>query len=390
MPGSSLSLASRCDCVMQSEIRAMSVECARAGGINLSQGVCDTPVPQPVVQGAIDAVLRGQNTYTAHSGIRVLREAIAGKQRRFTGMEVDPDNGIIVSAGATGAMYCAFMALLDPGDEVILFEPFYGYHVATLRAVGAVAVFVPLHPPGWAFEMEVLEAAVTPRTRAILVNTPSNPSGKVFSRDELLQLAGFAERHDLFVFTDEMYEHFLFDGKEHVSMATLPGMRQRTVTVSGLSKTFSITGWRIGYAMCDPKWAAAIGNFNDLVYVCAPAPLQMGVAAGLLALGDDYYRGLAAEYGAKRDLFCGALADAGLEPYVPEGAYYVLADVSHLPGQGPREKAMHILRTTGVAAVPGSAFYHGYGGDGLARFCFAKEGPVLAEACDRIRGIRSG
>ena len=388
--GSSLALSSRCDCVMQSEIRAMSVECARVGGINLSQGVCDTPVPQPVLQGAVDALLRGSNTYTAHSGIRMLREAIAAKQQRFTGMEVDTDAGIIVSAGATGAMYCSFMALLDPGDEVILFEPFYGYHVATLRAVEAVPLFVPLRPPDWSFDMAQLEAVVTPRTKAILINTPANPSGKVFSSVELLQLAGFAERHDLFVFTDEMYEHFVFDGREHVSMATLPGMQERTITVSGLSKTFSITGWRIGYAMCDPKWAAAIGNFNDLVFVCAPAPLQMGVAVGLLALDDGYYRGLADEYGAKRDLFCGALAEAGLEPYVPDGAYYVLADVSHLPGTDPREKAMHILRTTGVASVPGSAFYHDGGGDSLVRFCFAKEEQVLIEACDRLSGIRFG
>jgi aminotransferase len=375
---------------MQSEIRTMSVECARVGGINLSQGVCDTPVPQPVLQGAVEALLRGSNTYTAHSGIRMLREAIAAKQQRFTGMEVDTDAGIIVSAGATGAMYCSFMALLDPGDEVILFEPFYGYHVATLRAVEAVPLFVPLRPPDWSFDMAQLEAVVTPRTKAILINTPANPSGKVFSSVELLQLAGFAERHDLFVFTDEMYEHFVFDGREHVSMATLPGMQERTITVSGLSKTFSITGWRIGYAMCDPKWAAAIGNFNDLVFVCAPAPLQMGVAVGLLALDDGYYRGLADEYGAKRDLFCGALAEAGLEPYVPDGAYYVLADVSHLPGTDPREKAMHILRTTGVASVPGSAFYHDGGGDSLVRFCFAKEEQVLIEACDRLSGIRFG
>jgi len=388
--GSSLALSSRCDCVMQSEIRTMSVECARVGGINLSQGVCDTPVPQPVLQGAVEALLRGSNTYTAHSGIRMLREAIAAKQQRFTGMEVDTDAGIIVSAGATGAMYCSFMALLDPGDEVILFEPFYGYHVATLRAVEAVPLFVPLRPPDWSFDMAQLEAVVTPRTKAILINTPANPSGKVFSSVELLQLAGFAERHDLFVFTDEMYEHFVFDGREHVSMATLPGMQERTITVSGLSKTFSITGWRIGYAMCDPKWAAAIGNFNDLVFVCAPAPLQMGVAVGLLALDDGYYRGLADEYGAKRDLFCGALAEAGLEPYVPDGAYYVLADVSHLPGTDPREKAMHILRTTGVASVPGSAFYHDGGGDSLVRFCFAKEEQVLIEACDRLSGIRFG
>jgi len=385
---SSLSLSARCGCVMQSEIRAMSAECSRMGGINLSQGVCDTPVPSPVVQGAIDALLRGDNTYTPHMGLQVLRDAIAAKQRRFTGMEVDPELGIVVSAGATGAMYCTFMALLDPGDEVIVFEPFYGYHVSTLRAVDAVPVFVPLHAPEWTFSPDRLEAAVSPKTRALLLNTPANPSGKVFSQSELMQLAEFAERHELFVFTDEMYEHFVYDGAIHCSIAALPGMGERTVTISGLSKTFSVTGWRIGYAICDPKWAAAIGNFNDLVYVCAPAPLQMGVAAGLLTLGDDYYRGLAEEYGARRDLFCGALADAGLEPFVPRGAYYVLADVSALPGTSSREKAMHILQKTGVASVAGSAFYHNGGGESLVRFCFAKEAHVLAEACEKLMKLR--
>lgn len=373
---------------MQSEIRAMSMECTRMGGINLSQGVCDTPVPSPVVQGAIDAMLDGKNTYTPHVGLSVLRHAIAEKQRRFTGLDLDPEREIVVSSGATGAMYCAFLALLDPGDEVILFEPFYGYHVSTLRAVGGVPVFVPLRAPDWSFTPEQLEAVVTPRTKAILVNTPSNPSGKVFSHDELLQIALVAERHDLFVFTDEMYEHFLFDGQVHCSMATLPGMRERTISVSGLSKTFSVTGWRIGYVLSDPKWAAAIGNFNDLVYVCAPAPLQLGVAAGLLALGDDYYLGLSAEYGAKRDRFCRALETAGLTPFVPQGAYYVLADVSRLPGDSSREKAMHILHKTGVAAVPGSAFYHDDGGDDLVRFCFAKEDEVLDRACSLLEALR--
>lgn len=387
-PLQTLSLSARCDAVTQSEIRAMSVECSRMRGINLAQGVCDTPVPPPVVQGAIDAMLQGRNTYTPHLGLRQLRQAIAAKQQRFSGIDVDPEREIVVSAGATGAMYCTFMALLDAGDEVIVFEPFYGYHVSTLRAVDAVPVFVPLQPPDWVFDIARLEAVVTPKTKAILVNTPANPSGKVFTQEELIQLAAFAERHRLFVFTDEMYEHFLYDGLTHRSMATLPGMRERTVTISGLSKTFSVTGWRIGYAICDPKWAAAIGNFNDLVYVCAPAPLQMGVAAGLLMLGDDYYLGLAREYEAKRDLFCKVLDNVGLQPRVPQGAYYVLADVSRLPGGSSRQKAMHLLQTTGVAAVPGSAFYHDQGGESFVRFCFAKEEPVLAEACSRLARLR--
>lgn len=381
-------LSERCALVMQSDIRAMSIECSKIGGINLSQGVCDTPVPQVVLQGASEAVMQGVNTYTHHKGIRDLRQAIADKERRFTGLELDPDSEIIVSAGATGAMYCACQALLDRGDEVIVFEPFYGYHVSTLKAVEAVPVFVPLDSPGWSFRMELLEAAVTPKTKALLINTPANPSGKVFSREELEVLAAFAIRHDLFVFTDEMYEHFVFDGRRHVSMATLPGMRERTITISGLSKTFSITGWRIGYAMCDQRWAASIGHFNDLFYVCAPSPLQAGVTAGLRTLEDSYYEGLSTEYADKRDIFCQALEMAGLTPFVPDGAYYVLADAGSVPGRTARERAMYILHHTGVASVPGSAFYHGDGGEALVRFCFAKESPVLEAACEKLQKLR--
>ncbi|RXK81634.1 pyridoxal phosphate-dependent aminotransferase [Chlorobaculum sp. 24CR] len=385
----SLNLGERCGLVMQSDIRSMSIECARMGGINLSQGVCDTPVPPVVLQGAADALMQGGNTYTHHTGIRELRQAIADKQRRFTGVGFDADREVVVSAGATGAMYCAFQALLNRGDEVIVFEPFYGYHVSTLRAVEASPVFVPLDPSdGWSFRIDDLEAAITPKTKAILVNTPANPSGKVFSRDELSLLAEFAIRHDLFVFTDEMYEHFVFDGRRHVSMAALPGMRERAITISGLSKTFSVTGWRIGYALSDERWAASIGYFNDLYYVCAASPLQAGVTAGLRALGDDYYLGLSAEYEAKRDLFCKALAEAGLAPHVPQGAYYVLASTDCVPGATARERAMRILRDTGVASVPGSAFYHDGGGEHLVRFCFAKEACVLEEACEKLQKFR--
>jgi aminotransferase len=370
--------------VMQSDIRAMSIECARVGGINLSQGVCDTPVPPVVLQGAADAVMQGVNTYTHHSGLRELRQALADKQRKFTGMEFDPECEIVVSAGSTGALYCTVQALLERGDEVLIFEPFYGYHVSTLRASDAVPVFVPLEPPEWSFTIDALETAVTSKTKAILINTPANPCGKVFSIEELEQLASFAIRHDLFVFTDEMYEHFVFDGRRHVSMATLSGMRERTITISGLSKTFSITGWRIGYAMGDARWMAAIGYFNDLYYVCAPSPLQAGVTAGLRTLEESYYQGLSKEYEVKRDLFCKALAKAGFDPYVPQGAYYVLAGTAHLPGATSREKALYILHQTGVASVPGAAFYHDGGGENLVRFCFAKQLHILDEACDNL------
>lgn len=384
----SLALGTRHGCVMQSEIRTMSIACAKAGGINLSQGVCDTPVPREVSGSVARAVAEGCNTYTHYAGLKALREAIALKQKRFSGQDVDPESEVIVSAGATGAMYCAFQALLSPGDEVIVFEPFYGYHVSTLVAAEAVPVSVPLALPGWSFTAHDLERAVTSRTRGIIVNNPANPSGKVFSREDLEVIAAFAERYDLFVFTDEIYEHFLYDGHRHTSFASLPGMKARTITVSGFSKTFSITGWRLGYAICDARWASAIGYFNDLVYVCAPSPLQAAVAEGMRLLDDSYYRALSREYVKKRDRFCDALRQAGLSPHVPEGAYYVLADTGDLPGRSATRKAMYILEKTGLASVPGSAFFSEGRGDDLVRFCFAKEDAVLDEACRRLALLR--
>jgi len=362
----------------------MSIECDRINGINLSQGVCDLEVPAEVRQGAQKAIDAGINTYSRYDGLAELREAIAYKQNLFTGIEVNPETEIIVSAGTTGAFYCACLALLDPGDEVILFEPYYGYHVSTLVATQAAPVYVRLEPPGWTFSDQDLEDVISAKTRGIMINTPANPSGKVFSREELERLAAFAAKHDLFVFTDEIYEHFVYDGKGHIPPAALPGMKERTITISGLSKTFSITGWRIGYSISEAKWAQTIGYFNDLVYVCAPAPLQMGVAKGLLNLGVDYYENLAKEYVNKRDRICAALSQARLTPYKPQGAYYILADISRIPGEGSKEKAMNLLRQSGVACVPGEAFYHDDSGENLARFCFAKEDAVLAEACRRI------
>ncbi len=384
-----LKLSARHEWVMQSEIRNMSIECDWMGGINLSQGVCDTEIPLPVRRAAQEAIETGVNTYTHYAGFPELREAIAAKQKKFTGMNVNPETEIIVSSGSTGALYCACLALLNPGDEVIVFEPFYGYHISTLVATGAVPVYVRMSPPDWSFLMADLEKIVTSKTRGIIINSPANPSGKVFTETELKQLADFAARHDLFVFTDEIYEHFLYDGRIHIPPATLPGMWDRTITISGLSKTFSITGWRIGYCICDARWAQTIGYFSDLVYVCAPAPLQTGVAKGLLTLETSYYENLSNEYAKKRDLICNGLSMAGLKPNIPQGAYYVLADISSLPGKNSKERAMYLLRETGVACVPGEAFYHDDSGEYLARFCFAKDDDVLAEACGRLASLKS-
>jgi aminotransferase len=365
----------------------MTLACAERGGINLAQGVCDLDVPEPVLQGAADAMREGYNVYTRFDGLPELRRAIAEKQRSFQGLNLDPETQIVVSAGATGAFQAACTALLEAGDEVLLFEPYYGYHVSTLRAMDVTPRFVPLHAPDWSFDDAELEAAPSPRLRAVVLNTPCNPCGKVFSRTELERVADFCQAHDLFLFTDEIYEHFVYDGLEHVSPACLPGMEERTIAISGASKVFAVTGWRLGWASCHPRWHEPIGHFNDLYYVCAPAPLQIGVARGITGLGQEYYHELAEDHGKKRDRFCEALKNAGLAPHVPQGAYYALADISKLPGRDSRERAMHLLERTGVACVPGRAFWHDGAGEGLARFCFAKRWPELSQACERLERL---
>jgi aminotransferase len=372
--------------LVQSEIRAMTMECDRVGGVNLAQGVCDTELPGPVAEGAIRAIRDGHNIYTRLDGIAPLREAIAAKLHRDNHLRVDPESEVLVTSGATAGFYAALMALLDPGDEVVLFEPFYGYHLNTLTALRMTPVIVPLAWGDWSLDLDRLRAAITPRTRALVVNSPSNPSGKVFSRAELEAVAAVAEEHDLFLFTDEIYEYFVFDGTEHISLATLPGMAERTISISGLSKTFSITGWRIGYLTASARWLPAIAYFHDLTYVCAPSPFQYGAAAGLLQLPLSFYNGLAAEYQAKRDMLCSALAAAGLTPHIPAGAYYVLADVSSLPGGSAKEKARTLLRERGVAAVAGTAFFHEGRGENLLRFCFAKRDDELQRACRILQG----
>jgi aminotransferase len=371
--------------MVQSEIRAMSVECDRVNGVNLAQGVCDTGVPSPVMTRAIDAITEGYNIYTRLDGIATLRRAISDKLSSYNGITADPDAEILVSSGATGAFYAACMALFNPGDEVILFEPFYGYHLNTLRSLRVNAIDVPMTAPDWSIDFDDLRAAITPRTRGIVINSPSNPCGKVFTRAELEVIADLAIHHDLFVITDEIYEYFLYDGTQHISPATLPGMAERTISISGLSKTFSITGWRIGYLAADPRWMGAIGYFHDLIYVCAPSPFQHACAAGLVQLSDSFYQSLANEYQVKRNMLCSALTAAGLTPSIPPGAYYVLADSTVIPGANAREKARTLLRQTGVAAVAGTAFFAEGRGENLLRFCFAKRDEDLHRACEALR-----
>jgi aminotransferase len=375
--------------IKQSEIRIMSVECERVKGVNLAQGVCDTEVPEVVRRAAESAAESGLNQYTRLDGIPSLRAAIGNKLRDYNRLSADPETQLLVTSGATGGFFASCMAMLDPGDEVILFEPCYGYHAHTVTAMNCKPVFVRLNAPDWKFVPEDVERVFTPRTKAMVINSPANPSGKVMSRSDLGWLADIAIKHDLLVLTDEIYEYFLYDGHEHVSIATLPGMAERTITISGFSKTFSVTGWRIGYAACPGRWKQAIGYFHDLVYICAPAPFQHGAAAGLNELGKEFYESLRLEYLRKRDLICTALNNAGLTPSIPQGAYYILADSSALPGRNSKEKAMHLLDQTGVAAVPGNAFYHDDAGENLLRFCFAKKMADLENACDRLQRLRA-
>ncbi|RMH42901.1 MAG: pyridoxal phosphate-dependent aminotransferase [Deltaproteobacteria bacterium] len=377
-------LARRLGGLVQSDIRRMTRECDRVGGINLGQGLGDLPPPEAVVAGAKRALDERPHSYTYPEGIPELREAIAAKLARDNGIDADPRDEIVVTVGSSGAFTCALHALLDPGDGLLLLEPYYGYHLNTAIVAGIEPRFATLEPPDFALTADRLRAALRPNTRAIVVCTPSNPSGKMFDRAEIEAVADVARERDLLVITDEIYEYIRYDGRDHVSPATVADLRERTVTIMGLSKTFSITGWRLGYAVAPPAMARAIALVHDLFYICAPAPLQYGALAGFAA-PPEALCDLAATYQRKRDRLCAALADAGMRPIVPQGAYYVLARIDHFGYETARACAMDLLERGGVAAVPGSAFYRGREGDGLLRFCFAKRDDELDEACRRLR-----
>lgn len=381
-----MQLSERSGTIEQSHIRSMTRACNAINGINMAQGVCDLEVPREVIEGAYAAMNAGVNIYTPTEGLPRLRQAIADKMKRFYEVEIVPDQ-VLVSDGATGAFYTACMALLNPEDEVILFEPYYGYHRSTLTSLGVVPTFIRLESPKWKLDLEALEAVVTSKTRAMVICNPANPSGKVYTREELEQIGTFAEKHDLIVFADEMYEHFLYGDAVHITALSVPSLKERCIVLSGFSKVFSITGWRLGYAIAPVNVIEAMAQLNDLIYVCAPAPLQIGAAVGLESLGDGYYTELARIHEYKRDLFCDALRAAGLTPSIPLGAYYVMTDVSSVAGNDDFEKAMAILEKTGVASVPGRAFYHDDAGENMVRFCYSKPLNVLEEAAKRIRGL---
>jgi aminotransferase len=373
----------------ESVIREMTRIAAEHGALNLAQGFPDFPMPQPLKDAACTAIHADINQYAITWGSPPLRLAIAEKYRRWYGMDIDPERHITVTCGATEAMAAVFLALVNPGDEVIVLEPFYENYGPDAILAEATPVFVPLVQPGWTIDEERLRAAFTRKTKAIIVNTPHNPTGRVLSRDEISLIAELCVEHDVYAFTDEIYEHIRYAGAHH-AIATWPGMAERTITISGLSKTFSCTGWRLGYAIAPEKESVAIRKVHDFLTVGAPAPLQAAAAIGM-AFDADYYNHLALDYRARRDVLCESLREAGFTFSVPEGAYYILADFSQLSDLPDDEFAKWLTAEVGVATVPGSSFFRGgsAGGAKLVRFAFCKKTETLLAARERLQSLRS-
>ena len=371
----------------ESVIREMTRYAALHDAVNLAQGFPDFPCPPELKEAAKAAIDRDINQYAITWGARDFREAIAAKTARFyPTWTVDPETDVTVTCGATEGMIAAMLALVDPGDEVVVFEPFYENYGPDAILSGAVPRYVTLHEPDWRIDADELRAAFGPRTRAIILNSPHNPTGKVFSRAELELVAGLAQEHDALVLTDDIYEHIVYAG-EHIPMATLPGMAERTVAVNSLSKTYSVTGWRVGWVVAPAPLTSAIRKVHDFLTVGAAAPLQ---AAGAVALSlpDAYYDTLASDYRRRRDLLVPALEAAGLVPSVPDGAYYVMVDISGMTNDDDVTFARRLTADPGVASVPGSSFYSRPElGRAKVRFAFPKRDETLAEAASRLRRI---
>jgi len=371
----------------ESVIREMSRLCAREGGVNLAQGFPDFPAPLPMKEAAKRAIDADKNQYAVTWGAPSLRAAIARRAREYNGIELDPERHVTVCCGATEAMISAMLATIDPGDEVVVFTPFYENYGPDCVLAGARPRWVPLRAPDWSFDPDELARAFGPRTRAIVVNTPHNPTGKVFTRAELETIAALCLEHDALAITDEIYEYILYDGAEHVSLATLPGMAERTITISGLSKTWSATGWRIGWALASEELTLPLRKVHDFLTVGAPAPLQEA-AAEALAFGPEYFAGLQRDYTARRDLLVDVLAELGLEVFHPRGAYYVMTGIQRFQRAGEDDVAFarRLLADGGVACVPGSSFFpEPSEGRGLIRFCFAKRRETLERAAGILR-----
>ena len=372
----------------ESVIREMTRLAIQHGAINLSQGFPDFPAPDVLKKAAADAIFADVNQYAITWGAKNFRDAIAEKTKKYLGIDVDPEREITVCCGSTEGMIDVLLAVINPGDEVIVFEPFYENYGPDTIISGATPRYVQLRAPDWSFDEAELAAAFNNQTKAIILNTPNNPTGKVFTRAELETIARLCMKWDVLAITDEIYEHIIYDGKQHVSPVTLDGMRERTIVVNGMSKTYSVTGWRVGYIIAPENINGAIRKMHDFMTVGAPAPLQ-DAGAVALRLPDSYYADLAAHYQARRDRLLGVLDGAGFNPFVPGGAYYIMCNIRPLREKhglpNDVEFTRFLVKDVGVAAVPGSSFFRNpESGKDLIRFTFCKKDTTLAAAAERL------
>jgi aspartate/methionine/tyrosine aminotransferase len=360
------------------------------GAVNLGSGTPDGAVPEPLRDAVAAAMAAGHNQYTPVSGEAVLRAAVATHAARFYNQEIDPDREVTITCGVTEGVFASLLSLIDPGDEVVVFEPYFDCYVPGIRLAGGIPVAVPLHAPAFRFDPGELRAAFSPRTRALLLNTPHNPTGTVFSEAELSLIAELCQEFDVLAITDEVYEHVVFDGARHLRLATLPGMKERTLTLGGASKTFSCTGWRIGWAIGPAPLHEALRRLRQFTVFAAATPFQFAVAAGL-QFPDGYFHQLAAEYQAKRDYLMAALAAAGLRPTRPAGGFFILTDISPFPSANGREFCHDLARTIGVVPIHMDTFYlHRHLGERIARFTFCLRQETLASAAGRLAQLSPG
>jgi aminotransferase len=376
----------------ESVIREMTREALKHGAVNLSQGFPDFPAPEDVKRAAAEAIADDVNQYAITWGAKDFRDAIAEKTKRHLGLDVDPETEITVTCGSTEGMIAAMMATVDPGEEVVVFEPFYENYAPDAVLSGATPRYVPLRAPEWTFDREELRAAFNERTKAVILCNPNNPTGKVFTREEMEFVASLCREFDALCFTDEIYEHILYPREDrevsHISMAQLEGMRERTVVVNSMSKTYSVTGWRVGYCVAPPDITNAVRKVHDFLTVGAAAPLQRA-GAYALRLPPSYYEHLQRDYERRRDMLVPILEESGFRVFRPDGAYYVMTDISAFGFKDDVEFTRHLVREVGVACVPGSSFYsRPEPGSQQVRFCFCKKDSTLEEAAERLRKLK--
>jgi len=373
--------------ITESVIREMTRLALKHNAVNLAQGFPDLPAPQILKDAARQAIADDINQYAITWGAKRFRDAIAAKYARAYGLAIDPEREITVCCGSTEGMIASLLAVTNPGDEVVIFEPFYENFGPDTLLCSAHRTFVKLHPPDWRFDPDELRRAFSPRTKAIIINSPGNPTGQVFDREQLQCIADLCQEFDALAITDEIYEHIIYDGARHIPMMTIPGMRDRTILINSMSKTYGVTGWRVGWVLANPEITQAVRKVHDFLTVGAAAPLQ---EAGVVALGlpESYYQELAREYTARRDLMLQMLERAGFQCTRPRGAYYVMADFSSLSKDDDVTFAKHLIERVGVAAVPGSSFFEDpKDGARWIRFCFPKKYDTLREAEERLKEL---